>query len=367
MSGRIPVLLLSHQLGIGGSERQIAVTASSLDPERFAPHVGCFHEGFRAGELRAAGIPVVRFPVTSFKNWSAVRGARLMGSYMRQHRIQLVHSFDAPLTVFGVPVARAYRAPAVLSSQRAHRGLAGDYRPLLRLTDRMVDRIVVNCNYVRDHLIQDDRVRPDLIRLCYNGVDTDAFHPRGRGSGSGRITIGVICALRPEKGLPTLLQAFSTVALKYPETRLLVVGSGPMLPELQGLVVDLGIAGRASFEPTTSAAPDRLREIDIFVLPSLSEAFSNSLLEAMACGCAAIASSAGGNPEIITAGETGLLFEPGNAADLANQLDRMLSDSDLRAGIANRGCAYVTSSFPVAACASQMAGIYEEVLASRRR
>src|SRR5207244_161276 len=103
--------------------------------------------------------------------------------------------------------------------------------------------------------------------------------------------------------------------------RLLIVGSGPALPDLQASARRFALGGRCVFEPATRDVGAWLREIDIFVLPSLSEAFSNSLMEAMASGCCVVASRVGGNPELVVEGETGLLFRAADSADLARSLD----------------------------------------------
>src|SRR5437879_125266 len=119
-----PVLLLARELGLGGSERQLAETALALDRTVFEPHVGCFRSGgFRARELERAGVPILELGVQSFASWPAIHGARRLGDYLARHRIRLVHAFDVPLDLFAVPVARFYRVPVVLSSQRAHRAL----------------------------------------------------------------------------------------------------------------------------------------------------------------------------------------------------------------------------------------------------
>jgi glycosyltransferase involved in cell wall biosynthesis len=101
-----------------------------------------------------------------------------------------------------------------------------------------------------------------------------------------------------------------------------------------------------------------LRSIDIFVLPSVSEAFSNSLMEAMACGCACIASRTGGNPELIRDEETGLLFEPGDSRDLAEKLCRVLDDAGLRSRLAQAGTRAIRDGFSLAASAQRMQEIY---------
>ncbi len=119
-----PVLLLARELDLGGSERQITEIAKTLDRSRFNPHVGCFRpQGIRNAELCAAGVPIVHFPVNSFASLGALSEAWKLANYIRRHRIRLVHSFDYPLTLFGVPVARCLTRAVVVSSQRSHRSL----------------------------------------------------------------------------------------------------------------------------------------------------------------------------------------------------------------------------------------------------
>ena len=109
--------------------------------------------------------------------------------------------------------------------------------------------------------------------------------------------------------------------------KLVMVGSGPMLAELQA-----GGDADCHFEPAVRNVAPWLRAMDIFVLPSLSEALSNSLMEAMGCGCCPVASDTGGNPELVEDGETGLLFPVGDAEALAERLARLVD----RAGVPAR-------------------------------
>jgi glycosyltransferase involved in cell wall biosynthesis len=102
--------------------------------------------------------------------------------------------------------------------------------------------------------------------------------------------------------------------------------------------------------------------MDIFVLPSLSESFSNALMEAMASGCAVIASRAGGNPELVIPGETGLLFEAGQSDELAAALQRLGASAPLRQQLAERASEFVRSRFAVAVAAHRLEEIYGESL-----
>lgn len=368
-----PVLLLARELGVGGSERQLTETARGLDRSRFTPHVGCLISGgLRQAELAAAQVPVVTFPVSSFLSPSALQGAWLMRHYVRQYGIQIVHSFDVPMNVFGAASALAARAPVVLISQRAHQSLTPflDRCVLRYFLHPCVHGIVVNCQAMRRHLIEDEGVSAERIYLCYNGLDTATFFPAPTprpDSWTGATTIGVVCALRPEKDLPTLLRAFAQIHPQFPQTRLIIVGSGSEESLLKRLAAELGISSSTHFEPATAQVAFWLRRIDIFVLPSLSEALSNSLMEAMACGCCPVASHVGGNPELVEPGQTGLLFTPGDSAHLAAQLRFLLQHPQQRQ-IWGRAAAHrIATHFTHQAAVKRMAEIYTTLLEARRR
>ena len=363
MSSPDNVLLLAHRLDLGGSERQMTEIAKALDRRYFHPHIACFHPaGIRAEELRAAGIPILHLPVTSFASPSALRGGWKLIRYIREHNIRIVHSFDVPLNIFAVPFAKLAHGPVVLSSQRAHRDLTpGVYTKLLRVTDQLVDGIVVNCLYMRDHLAQDEHVGADLIHLCYNGIDFSTFHREGRAAAD--LTVGVVCALRPEKGLLSLIRGFAEAARHHSQSKLVIVGSGPMLSTLEEEVARLAIGHQCTFVPKTNDVAHWMRQIDIFVLPSLTEALSNSLMEAMACGCCPVASDVGGNPELVGRdGTRGMLFPKEDSHALGSLLDLLLGNTEIRAQIAGAGYQFMHQEFSLEQSARRMERIYRSFL-----
>jgi glycosyltransferase involved in cell wall biosynthesis len=368
MPAPLRVLLMSYWLEAGGTERQLAETARALDRARFDPHVACFHpEGLCADDLRAEGVPVVKFPVRSFASPSTLGAALVMRRYLRQHGIDLVHTYDVPATIFGVPAARACRVPVVISSQRAHRSLTpGIYHRLLRLTDRLADGIVVNARAIQRALILEDKVPAERIHLCYNGLRTDVFSPGLRDQPRDVARIGSLCALRPEKSLETLLEAFAQVRASFPQAELAMVGSGPALPGLEALAARLGLGPSCRFEPATRQVAERLRRMDIFVLPSRTEALSNSLMEAMACGCCAVASDVGGTPELVEDGKTGWLFRAGDVAGLRDKLCLLLSQPDLRRRCADAGASFIRENFSLQAAVRRMESIYSTLWERRR-
>ena len=360
------ILLMSYHLGIGGSERQLAEIARALDPERFEVHVGCqIPGGIRTGELTAAKIPIVSFPMNSYASFGAFRQAARLGAYIRRHLIDLVHAFDVPMDIFAIPVAKLSRGPAVLGSQRAHRSLTSGLRlRVLRATDRLADGIVVNCEFIRRHLIEDEGVSAGKLHLCYNGIDERSFEFRSPAvrERSSPVIAGCVCALRPEKNLPVLVRAFAHAQREKPDSRLIIVGSGPEREPLERLVADLGIAPAVNLVAEARDVRPWLNEIDIFVLPSRTEALSNSLIEAMACGCSAVASDVGGNPELIGRDERGMLFPSGDADALSAVLLTLMRDPEMRARKAVAARAFLEENLTIRASVRRMTEIYDSFL-----
>jgi glycosyltransferase involved in cell wall biosynthesis len=363
-----PILLMVRELGIGGCERDLTKLAKKLDRTRFAPHVGCFHsEGLRTAELQAAGIPIVRFPVTSLKSWSAIEGGRQMGRYLKDNGIVIVHAFDVPTVLFAIPAARFHRTPVIIANQLAYRDLFPPlYQRMLRVTDRLADCVVSNSQAVQQYLIDQEHVPAGRTYLCYNGVETEVFHPspepRPPALAGASLVIGAICALRPEKRLDLLLQAFSRIRHLRDGIKLLIVGSGPVLPSLTNLCTALGLDDACIFEPSKTDVAPWMRAIDVFVMSSESESFPNALLEAMASGCAPVGSRVGGIPELISPNQTGLLFESGDIEGLAAALSLLIADEPLRLRLSQAAVRSARENFSMEINASCNQQLYDRLL-----
>jgi glycosyltransferase involved in cell wall biosynthesis len=290
-----------------------------------------------------------------------------MRRYIREHGIQIVHSYDSS-GVFGIPVARSMGVPVVIGSQLSHRGILDRRtRFFLRTVDRLADAILVNCEAIRKYMIVDEGIEEHRIELCYNGVVTSEFYPaeepRPPELASASFVIGTVCVLRPEKALILLQEAFAKVRHLKPGMKLLLVGSGPELANLRANATLRGIAADSVFIPATREVAKWMRALDIYVLPSRSEAFSNSLLEAMACGCPVIGSRVGGTPEMIgTAGDRGFLFESGSVEDLAAKFEQLIQDDDLRKDFGVRAAAFVRQNLTIEIAAERTGAMYERLL-----
>jgi len=360
--------LMVQSLNHGGCERDAAKIALGLDPSRFEPHVGILREGgFRVPEVRAGGVPVVHFPVTSLMNKSLLEAARKMGAYIRQHGIQLLHTFDVPTNIVAAPVARWYRVPAVVTSQLSFRSMyATREQMLLRLTDRLSDKVVVNSRAVGNSLEQGVGLSPQKIYLCYNGVNLSEFFPgpaeRPAALRDASVIIGSVCVMRPEKRIDWVIRAFAEVRQANPGARLLLVGSGPELPRLTALRDSLGLSDTCVFVPGQPDVADWMRAIDIYVNSSCIESFPNGLLEAMACGCCVIGSRVGGIPELVSHRENGLTFDPDKIEDLTAALRLVISDPALRQTFKEKAWATAKERFSMKINLQRTEALYDQLL-----
>jgi glycosyltransferase involved in cell wall biosynthesis len=367
----IPVLLMARELGWGGGiERDVSKFARNLRQHGFAPHVACFAGGgARWQEIDAANIPLLTLPTDSLRSWATLRQAKALRAYLVKHRIQLVHAFDAPTDMFAVPVARLVGLPSIASHLWLREMLPRSEQLLLSVVDRLATALFANCHAVARQLAVQWRVSAERIHVCHNGVETGEFHAQDRQHDALRgagIVVGTLAVLRPEKNIQLLLEAFARVLPRTPGARLLIVGDGPMRKGLEAQVVNLGIRHACVFEGATTTPARWLRAMDVFVLPSRFEAFSNALLEAMACGCCPIGANVGGTPELIEHGVRGLLFESEDLDGLAHALERVVLDSDQRARFSSAAASFVEQHLTIEHQTARLAEIYRTVLADPR-
>jgi glycosyltransferase involved in cell wall biosynthesis len=363
----VPVLLMVRELNLGGIEHDVTKIAIHIDRSRFEPYVASYNaHGRRYDELQQANVPVLHLPLKSLISKAAAVAASRFWSHIRKHRTQLIHAYDAS-AIFAVPLARIFRVPVVVSSQLGSRNLLdAKTHGQLRWTDRMVDAVVVNCEAMRIHMVEDENVPRSRIELCYNGLDTHEFfplqEPKPDPVSTASLVIGTICVLRPEKALGVLQEAFARIHHFDPAMRLLIVGSGPELQRLQENSRRLGLDDCCIFLPATPQVPKFLRAMDIFVSCSSSEAFSNSILEAMASGCCVVASRVGGTPELIEDEDRGLLFGAGNVEELAQKLLRVIQNVALRKKLGVRAAEFAASKLNMQIAVQRTMEIYETLL-----
>ncbi len=207
-----------------------------------------------------------------------------------------------------------------------------------------------------------EQVGVEAGRVCqlYSGVDTGLFYPRS--AVCYPLSLGSIGRLDPVKNQASLLQAFSTLSDRFPDLRLTMVGDGPLRASLEAQAASLGLTERITFTGARSDTPDLMRGFDVFVLPSLNEGISNTILEAMATGLPVVAARVGGNPELVVHGVTGHLYEPADPNALEAALLPYLTDPALREAHGKAARDRVVHNFSLEAMVRRYLDLYDELL-----
>lgn len=227
-----------------------------------------------------------------------------------------------------MPIAATYGYHyALLARRDGRQALALYYWLLSRLTFQIADAIIVTTTEIARDLGQS--VPPNRLHLIPNGVDLRLFYPADAPSPGSPPTVLFLGRLTEHKDPLTLLRAAHRLQQSGRSIRLALVGDGPLrdplVQEAQRLGLNVHFHGIVSHD----RLPPLLRNAHAFVLPSHSEGHPKALLEAMACGLPVVVSDIPGNRSVVEPGENGLLFPPGDAAKLADQLETVLADHTL--------------------------------------
>ena len=320
----IPIGFLFSSFAPGGTERQMSELVRRLDPARWQVHVGCFRaEGAWLDRVREVA-PVTDFHIRSLRRAETIGRARAFARWCRENNIAVLHTADCPSNIFGQPAAAFARVPVRIANRRdVNPGRAAHELVAQRIGYAFAHRVVANCGAAADRL-RLERVPSRKISVVPNGLDFEAYAPLEPRALVRRVA--TVANLRREKGHDVLLEAAAIVVRQFPDARFDIVGAGPELAALRARAEALGLGAVVSFLGHSEDVPARLAAADLFVLPSRSEAFPNALLEAMAIGLPAIASSVGGIPEVIGHQRSGMLVPPDDPVALACEISRLMAD-----------------------------------------
>jgi len=229
------------------------------------------------------------------------------------------------------------------------------YRPLMRRAHKVVFGCRAQLNLWINRYALDEQ-KCDVI---YNGIDEARFTPGAAGDRPGTseinfnlsdsdFVIGAIGTLWPNKNHIELVATLTQMKDRLPNARLVIAGEGPERERLEAAVEESGLSDRVTLLGEIDDVRPILEVMDVFVLPSISETFSNAALEAMAMEKVVILSNTGGAPEMVRDGEDGYCYEQGNIGDLAALIEQLASDPDRRREIGRNAREAVTERFSFA-------------------
>jgi glycosyltransferase involved in cell wall biosynthesis len=324
-------------LDYGGTELNAVRTAEALDPARVRLRVVHTHaSGPLLERYVALGVPLHHLPLTSLAGPDYWNQGRALSRIVREWQTDVFHSHDIYGNMFAVPWARAAGVRAVIASRRWWDSTPRrSHRVANRWAQRLAHYVTANSAAV-GRLVVNEGVPESRVRVFPNFIEPDAFVPESGewrrsmlaslGVPPGALVVGSVGRLEPVKDHSTLLRAFSDLSGLAASAHLVLVGDGSARSALEALAVQLGIAHRVSFAGARPSRPNQYQLFDIAASLSLSEGFPNSLVEAMAAGCAAVATPVGGVAEAISDPECGLLVPPGDAVGAAAAMQRLVDD-----------------------------------------
>jgi glycosyltransferase involved in cell wall biosynthesis len=376
-----PIAYVIPRMWVGGAPNHLLHVLERLDRRRFAPLLCCLTTDRKESvplldRVRALGVPILDAGLRDAPNAlvrpsSWLRMARLARE-LRRRRVRIVHSYLFHANWFGTLTARLAGIPVAIVSKRSM-----DVYPrardrwACRLADRLADCVTAVAHAVRDHVHAEDRCPLEKIVVIPNGIGAPAPAAGPDRTavlqvGAADRVIGTISRLVWKRGHEELLQAASMIAAVEPSARLVMVGDGPLRPTLEARARDLGLNGAVRFLGAVPRAASFLPHFDVFVLSSVWEGMSNSLLEAMAAGRPVVATRVGGNPEVVVDGETGLLVPPRDPRALADAVLRLLGDPALAGRLGEAARRRVESQFTLEQMVSRMQELYDQLLARKQ-
>jgi len=368
----IRIMHVVDHLGKGGLENGLVNLINGLDPDRFE-HV--------VYAMRQLGPNAARLPGNVRVICMGKRDAdfpvqiRRLARDIRSVDPHVVHSRNWG-TVEAVAAARWVRNCAVVHSEHGLETDAYAREPWRRAWFRRVafelaDRVLAVSYQLRDLHARRTGFAARRIGVIHNGVDERRFFAdaaaRARmraelGIADNEFCIGCVGNLLPVKDHLTALEAVARVAGVLRRWRLVIAGEGSERPRLEAFINQHpDWKARVSLLGTTERIPELLNAMDIYLLPSISEGISNSLLEAMSCELPVIATERGGNPEVVVDGKSGLLFPAGDTAKLAEQLLLLEGSPEMRAQLAKQAVSRVRQEFSIDSMVRNYARLYESL------
>jgi sugar transferase (PEP-CTERM/EpsH1 system associated) len=366
------VLHVVDTLGQGGLENGLVNLIQQLDADEFE-HVVCTMRGMgeNLNRLPADRVQVMCLAAAPGRRFAVPALMRVI----RQVKPDVVHSRNWG-SIEAVVAGRLAGSCAVVHGEHGHEsdGAAGEpWRRVAfrRLAFELADRVLAVSCQLRDHHARRTGFRADRITVIHNGVDTRRFSPdeavrvgvrRQLGLADNALCIGCVGNLLPVKSHITLLRALEVVAGGRPNWRLVLLGEGSERHNLEEFVRSrAGWDSRVLCLGSSKQVPEMLNAMDVYVLPSVNEGISNSLLEAMATGLPVIASAVGGNPEVVVDDDCGLLFPARDHVRLADQLLTLWNDPERRRELGLRARQRIATHFSLASMTQQYRQTYQSL------
>lgn len=358
------LLIITDEMEVGGTQRQIVELARHIDRSAFHVTVVYFRNGSPyVNELRDAGVEVTCIP----KRWKLDPGFFLrLCRFIRSGEFDLVHGFSFIGEFWGwLANLVAGRGRFIGSARSVYDWFSPLQWNIKRLVTLNSAALIANSRAGAEYAALQMGVRQSSVQVVYNGMrippvfEQRTERARTPGDACRVLFVG---RLVTHKNIPCLLRAFALVARAIPAAQLDIVGDGPLRAAMQSLCDELGLASKVTFHGEQTDVVPFLLHADAFVCSSHREGLSNAIMEAMSAGVAVVASNVGGNSELVSHLDTGLLFPADDHESLAAMLCDLARDPALRERIGRAGQESIRRLHDPRRMAAEMESIYARCL-----
>ncbi len=374
------ILLAQKMSGIGGSEIYLTHLLPNLRKNGIDATLAIFYnepdKNFVTGyctKMEAAGIPVKLFPVSSIPSLAELRQ---IAKYIRQENFDLVHSHLLVTDIIVTLIKRLFlRKMVIVSTKHGYNEtyfnqfgtkvnykLVDPYRILATWAERKINLSFAVSNALKELFVGLKIARPGKMLVVYHGFDYPEISKQSGEEYNNNTKIVLIGRLVELKGHEFAIRAMQIVLASVPGAKLIIAGTGPMEGKLKALVEELKLHQSVVFLGFHNAPRDLMAQGRLVLIPSVAEAFGLTLLEAMSCYMPIVAFDVPAPNEIVEHEVQGLLAKPFEVVDLAQQLIKLLNDTELCVQMGEKGYETQTQFYNLGRMTAQTIDIYKMVL-----
>lgn len=364
MQARITVMHVLFRFSIGGLENGLVNLINGLDRARYHHVIVCLTD-YDLAFVQRLQIPNVEIHALHKRPGQDLRVWWRLWRLLRAVRPDILHTRNF--------VTLEYQLLAAVAGVRGRvhgehgwdvQDLDGSnrkYRLARRIFGHCVHRFIALSKDLERYLLRDVGIAARKLVQIYNGVDQQGFASVPARAADAPVVIGTVGRMKAVKNQTLLCRAFIDLLARRPQlvgtVKLKLVGDGPLRSECAALAAAAGCDAEVEFVGDSARVAADMRGMDIFVLPSLAEGISNTILEAMASGLPVIATAVGGNPELVVDGVSGALVASDDVAALSRALEAYIDDAALRRRHGAQGRALIEERYGL----PRMLGDYDKV------
>ena len=379
MKMRKGILLLTDIFGrVGGAERNITQLMTGIDKDKFELHIACFVSGKLVESMRNQGFSIIDLNKAGIYTISGLRNLAFLKKFVTEKKISLIVTYHESSDFYGLVLSRICNIPII--SARRDMGFKTEFHHRLayRRVGRFFDAVIAVSNAVKKEVIRRRWFPEKKIFTIYNAINMTDYGKTHDGITLKRElrihpespVVGMVANIHRVKGHQYFLHAASIIHRYKRDVQFLIVGydeikSDFTIATLKQYGEEIGISNNLHFLGGRRDIADLISIFDVAVLSSLSEGFSNVILEYMASSKPAVATEVGGNPEIVIHGETGLLVPPADSHALASAILSILEDKEAASRLGIAGRRRVEERFSLDGMLKNYENLFEQVINSR--